>query len=260
MIHRALMLIYAGIAYILALVNIAYLLGFFLDYGVPKGISDGEPATIWVAVLIDTSLVFLFGLHHSITARASFKRWWTKIIPAPIERATYLYMTAIMTVVLVYFWRPIPIVVWETTVPWLTLSAYLLFFAIVLMMIMATFQFGHFSFFGLAQAWQNFRKSSPAPLNMTARYLYAVVRHPISLGWMLLPLISPVVTAGHLVFALATFVYIMMATPFEERDLIEELGEDYLSYRRKVPAFMPFLKVKPDTATNFTSRIEKNDH
>ena len=242
MMRNFLMLGYAVGAYILSLASLVYLIGFFADFGVPKGISDGEPSTLVSAVLIDAGLVGLFGLHHSITARASFKRWWTSIIPAPIERATYLYMTAMMMALLVTQWRPIPITIWEIEPGWAAGLIHAVYLAVWTMMLAATFHFGHFGFFGLAQAWQNFRKSPPDPSSMSARYLYAIVRHPISLGWMITPLIMPHLTVGHVVFAAATLVYILLATPFEEADLIDALGTPYRSYRLRVPAFVPFLK------------------
>ena len=242
------MLIYPLIAYLLGLASIVYIIGFLVDFGVPKSISDGETVSTWAAVAVDAGLVSLFGLHHSITARTSFKRWWTKFVPPPIERATYLYMTAIMTGLLVIFWRPIPVTIWNvegTIAASMIIAAYL---GVWIMMVAATFHFGHFKFLGLTQAWRNFRQTTPKESDMSARYLYTLVRHPISLGWMIAPLLVPHLTAGHLVFAAATFVYIMLATPFEEADLIDEIGQPYVDYKRKVPAFFPFLKshLSPD--------------
>lgn len=235
-------LTYAAVAYALAIATLVYIVGFLADFAVPKGISDGAQTPVWQAAVIDLVLIGLFGLHHSITARTSFKRWWTKIIPAPIERATYLYMTAAATALLVVFWQPIPITIWELQNVWAVYSIHGLYLAAWAMMTLATFHFGHFGFFGLAQAWNAIRNAKPDPADMTARYLYALVRHPISVGWMLTPLLVPHFTVGHLVFAVGTLIYILIATPFEEADLIEELGERYTEYRKRVPAFVPFLK------------------
>ncbi len=240
--RRGFYLSYAIGAYGIGLATIAYIVGFLADFGVPKGIGDGDVAPLWTAVAVNALLVFGFGLHHSITARTSFKRWWTKIIPAPIERATYLYMTAIMTALLVAFWRPIPITIWNVEALWAQTAIYALYLGVWSMMFSATFHFGHFGFFGVAQAWANFRQTPPKSGGMTARYLYALVRHPISVGWMITPWIAPHLTVGHVVFAFATFVYIMIATPFEEADLIEELGDDYRGYKKRVPAFLPRLR------------------
>ncbi len=247
MLRKSLMLAYALGAYILSMVALVYIMGFLIDYGVPKGISgagakDGESFAPWPAIIINTGLIALFGLHHSMTARTSFKRWWTRFIPAPIERATYLYMTVAMTALLVGFWQPIPITIWHVQSSLAAGFIYAGYISIWAMMVAATFHFGHFGFLGLAQAWQNFRNISPAPTNMTARYLYALVRHPISFGWMTAPLMTPHFTVGHLVFAGATLAYILLATPFEEADLIEEIGEPYRDYRDRVPTFVPFAK------------------
>lgn len=246
--RKLLMLVYALIGYVVGLANIAYIIGFLADFGVPKGIGDGASGSTLVAIGVNAGLIGLFGLHHSVTARTAFKRWWTKIVPAPIERATYLYMTAVMTGVLVFFWRPIPITIWNvegSIAASMIIAAYL---SVWIIMVAATFHFGHFKFLGLNQAWQNFRQSPPKSSNMSARYLYALVRHPISLGWMVSPLLVPHLTVGHFVFAAATFVYIMLATPFEEADLIEEIGEPYRDYQIRVPRFLPFTKGKKSQA------------
>lgn len=249
MIRKSLMLLYALGAYILGTAALLYIMGFLVDIGVPKGISangisGADSPGLWSAVLINAGLVGLFGLHHSITARTSFKRWWTKIIPAPIERATYLYMTVAMTALLVFFWQSIPITIWHVQSSLAVSAIYAAYIGVWTMMVAATFHFGHFRFLGLTQAWQNFRNTKPDQSNMTARYLYALVRHPISLGWMIAPLITPHFTVGHLVFAGATFGYIMLATPFEEADLIEEIGEPYRDYLNRVPTFVPLTKTR----------------
>ena len=237
--RKVLMLAFAAVAYLLSLASLVYIVGFIADIGVPKAISDGERMPVWTAVMVDASLVAMFGLHHSITARSSFKRWWTKIVPAPIERATYLYMTVINVGLLVHYWTPIPITIWRVESPASVGLIFAAYAGVWVMMVAATFHFGHFRFLGLAQAWENFRRRAPEKGAMSARYLYAVVRHPISVGWMVSPLLVPHFTVGHLVFAGATIVYVLIATPFEEADLIEEIGEPYREYRKRVPAFVP---------------------
>jgi len=237
-----LFLIYAIGGYAAGQASLLYLMGFFIDFAVPKGISQGPTTSVPWAIAINVALVLLFGLHHSITARSSFKRWWTKFVPAPIERATYLYMTAAMTFALVYFWQPIPITVWDIDTTGGMTAMYVAYGMVWTMMLLATFQFGHFGFFGLAQAWENFRKSSPKDPSITVGLLYAVVRHPISLGWMMMAWMAPHLTVGHIVFSAAAFAYILIATPFEEADLIEELGDYYREYRRRTSAFFPWFK------------------
>jgi len=239
MFSRVLLFAYALAAYVLATASLLYLMGFLINTGVPKGISDGAIRPLWQALGIDVALVLAFGLHHSVTARRTFKAWWTTIIPPPIERATYLYMTVIMITLLVYFWQPMPQTIWRvesTMVAGVIYGGYLLVWT---WMVAATFHFGHFGFFGLAQAWHNLIDQPPAQSGMTARYLYALVRHPISLGWMVMPFVTPHLTLGHVVFAGATVLYIVLATPFEEADLVAEIGEPYRQYQSRVPRFLP---------------------
>jgi len=247
---KLLMLVYSLVAYLLGLASIVYIIGFLTDFSVPKSINNGEAVSTSAAVAIDACLVGLFGLHHSVTARRSFKRWWMKFVPPPIERATYLYMTAIMTGLLVVFWRPIPITIWNVEGSIAVSMIVAASSSIWIVMVAATFHFGHFNFLGLTQAWRNFRQTAPKESDMSARYLYALVRHPISLGWMIAPFLVPHFTVGHLVFAASTFVYIMLATPFEEADLIEEIGEPYRDYRKHVQRFLPFTKRKKVSAQN----------
>ena len=242
MIRKGLMLVYAAGAYALSMGALLYLVGFLADFGVPKGVRDGPATAPWLACLIDVGLLGLFGLHHSVTARTTFKRWWTELVPAPIERATYLYMTTAMTALLVYFWRPIPIVVWDVHSPALVAVIRVLYIALWLVMTAATFQFGHLRFFGLTQAWESLEPSPATASNLTARYLYGLVRHPISLCWILAALLTPQLTVGHVVFAISAFVYVTLATPFEEADLIDALGEPYVEYRKRTPAFIPGRK------------------
>ncbi len=236
---RCIFLAYSAVAYLLALATIIYLIGFLADVGVPKGINDGAIGALWPAVFGNAALVVLFGLHHSTTARTSFKRWWTRFVPPPIERATYLYMTAALTYVVVYFWQPIPITVWRIENQIGSIAIFAAYLATWSMMFASTFHFGHFGFFGLQQAWNQFRNRPPTAVPFSARYLYALIRHPISLGWMLTPWLTPHMTVGQLVWAVSVTAYVLLATRFEEEDLIQEIGDDYRRYRTEVPAYLP---------------------
>lgn len=232
---------YAGLAYILATANILYIMGFLIDFGVPISINSGIPGdNPWSAAVINSLLVLGFGLHHSITARPWFKKWWTRYIPQHLERSTYLYMTAMVTAVLVVFWQPIPISLWIIKESWAELAAIIAYIMVWSIMFAATFHFGNFSFFGIGEVLARYRNQKPSDINFSARYLYALVRHPISLGWMLTPWLVPHFTLGQLVFAITVGIYVLVATLFEERDLIKEFGQTYREYRKKVPAFIPF--------------------
>lgn len=248
-------LIYAGTAYLLALLNIAYIVAFLADFGVPKTVNSGAfDGDVLTAITIDVLLVFGFGLHHSITARRWFKRWWTSIVPPHLERATYLYMTAAATAVLVLAWQPIPTTIWHVEQTWIAALIVALYLGVWLMMFSATFHFGHFGFFGLAQAWNRVKQRNESAPEFTSKLLYAAIRHPISLGWMVTPWLTPHMTLGQMLFALTTTGYIIVATYFEEADLIAEFGDRYRRYRQEVPAFFPRLRKRdqrvPDAVTD----------
>jgi protein-S-isoprenylcysteine O-methyltransferase Ste14 len=163
-------------------------------------------------------------------------------VPPSLERATYLYMTALATGALMFFWQPIPVTVWQVedrAACWAIWAAYL---GVWGMMFSATFHFGHFGFFGLAQAWAKMTDRGPAETSFCARWLYGIVRHPISLGWMLTPWLTPHMTVGQSVFAIGATIYVLLATAFEEADLVADLGDVYRRYRAEVPAFVPGLR------------------
>jgi methanethiol S-methyltransferase len=230
----------AALGYLLAMANIGYFVGFLADFGVPKTINSGFfGGDIERAVVLDVLLVLGFGLHHSVTARRWFKGWWTRFLPQRLERSAYLYMTAAASAVLIVAWQPIPITLWRVEAGWAVASIYAAFAGVLLMMVAATFHFGHLGFFGLGQVLA--RQSAQS--GFSARYLYALVRHPISLGWMLVPWLTPHLTVGQAAFGLAVAAYVLAATFFEEADLVVEFGDLYRRYRREVPAFLPRLRL-----------------
>jgi protein-S-isoprenylcysteine O-methyltransferase Ste14 len=178
-----------------------------------------------------------------VTARRWFKAWWTRIVPHELERSAYLYMTAAASGVLIVAWQPIPITLWRVETGWAVASIYAAFLGVLLMMVAATFHFGHLGFFGLGEVLERHRARQSAQPRFSARYLYALVRHPISLGWMLVPWLTPHLTVGQAVFGLCVAAYVLVATFFEETDLVVEFGDLYRRYRTEVPAFLPRLRL-----------------
>ena len=239
---RTLFLVYSAIAYLVGLASLAYLFGFLIDFGVPKGINDGVRDGVWLSVVTDVCLVLGFGLHHSLTARTSFKRWWTRWVPAPVERSTYILMTAVLTFIVVYLWKPVPITLWSIDSGFWAALVLIAYLGTWIMMLASTFQFGHFGFMGIRPAWDHFLGRQARPGSFTARYLYAIVRHPISLGWMVMPWLTPHMTVGQLVWAASVTVYVIVATGFEEGDLTRQIGDEYRTYRKEVPRFVPTVK------------------
>ena len=243
---RLILVLYGVTAYVLFNLSFVYLLGFLQEMGVPKAINDGEASLAARALAINVFLVFLFGFFHSLMARESFKRWWTKYVPESAERPTYVLQSAIFLMVAMFHWQPMTQVIWQLE----GIAAVLvqvLFVAGVLTLLTSTFLIDHFELFGLKQVWSvATTRDLPEP-EFVQPLLYRVVRHPMQLGMVTLLFATPLMTTGHLVFATAMTVYILIGLYFEERSLLRQFGARYESYQEQVPMLIPRLLPRSGT-------------
>lgn len=237
-----LIFLYGIIAYLLFLGTFLYAIGFVGNILVPKSIDVGGDTSIgfWTGLLINALLLSVFALQHSVMARPGFKRWWTKVIPVEMERSTYVLFASLALILLYWLWTPMTDIIWDfsgTAVGTVLSFLFVLGWVIVLL---ATFMINHFELFGLQQIYNNLIRREAPPMSFQARYLYAVVRHPIMLGFLIAFWAAPVMTLGHLFFSLMTTGYIVIAVKFfEERDLRNSMGEVYVDYIKKEPMFLP---------------------
>lgn len=241
--------IYGVMGHLLFLATYAWLAGFVGDLLVPRPIDSPASNPPVLAAAIDIGLIVFFGLQHSIMARPGFKRLWTRIVPQPIERSTYVFASCAVTLLLIWQWRPIDFVVWN--VQHRAARALLLgLFAIGWVMVpAASLLISHCDLFGTRQVWLYLRGRPYTSLPFRTPSLYARVRHPLYVGWMIAFWAAPTMTAGHLLFAAAMTAYILVAVVFEERDLIAYFGRRYEEYRRQVPMFVPGRGIKLDDWT-----------
>lgn len=237
---RILALAYGVAAYIAFFGTILYAIGFVTGIFVPKTIDTGVMGSAGEAIVINVLLLSIFAVQHSVMARKPFKRWWTQIIPASIERSTYVLLSSLALILVFWQWRPIPAIVWEVSEP--TLATALLGLSLMgwVMVFLSTFLISHFELFGVRQVILNLTGRDGGETRFRTPLLYKMVRHPLYLGFIIAFWAAPVMTAGHLLFALVTTAYILVGIALEERDLIELFGDEYRRYRERVSMLVPF--------------------
>jgi protein-S-isoprenylcysteine O-methyltransferase Ste14 len=239
MLARATVFIYGVFCYLVFFATFLYAMGFVGDLYVPRSIDSGAQGSLPAALSIDAGLLGLFAVQHSLMARPWFKRAWTRVVPEAAERSTYVLFSSLALLLLFWQWRPVGGVVWSVGGQAGRSGVYGLYFFGWLLLLASTFMIDHFDLFGLRQVWRRLRGLPPAQPEFRTPWLYRHVRHPIYLSWLCIFWAAPVMTAAHLLFALATTAYIFVAVQFEERDLIHSHGDAYRAYRARVPMIFP---------------------
>ncbi|MGA7810365.1 methanethiol S-methyltransferase [Bradyrhizobium sp.] len=239
---RVLSLCYGLVAYLIFFGTFLYAIGFVDGIIVPKTIDVGAARPILEAIVIDIVLLSIFAMQHSVMARQPFKRWWTTIVPTPLERSTYVLLASLALILVFWQWRPIPLVIWRAQEPAAASSLLGLSFVGWFLVLVSSFLINHFELFGVQQVLNHLLGRSSAAPHFKSPLLYKLVRHPIYLGFIVAFWATPLMTAGHLLFAAVTTAYIFVGILLEEQDLVAHYGDQYRQYRRTVGMLIPVLR------------------
>jgi protein-S-isoprenylcysteine O-methyltransferase Ste14 len=242
---RILALAYGVAAYLVFFGTILYAIGFVTGIVVPKTIDTGVAGPAGAAIVVNVLLLSIFAVQHSVMARKQFKRWWTQFVPTAIERSTYVLLSSLALILVFWQWQPIPAIVWEVSEP--TLAAALTGLSLMgwVLVFLSTFLINHFELFGVRQVILNLMGRDGGETKFRTPLLYKMVRHPLYLGFIIAFWAAPVMTVGHMLFALVTTAYIFVGIALEERDLVEHFGDEYRRYRERVSMLVPFWGRKP---------------
>jgi len=238
MVGRVAAFFYGVACYLVFLASFLYAVGFLGNFAVPKSIDSGPQSAFIVALAIDALLLGLFAVQHSVMARPWFKARWTRIVPKAVERSTYVLLSSVALLLLFWKWQPMGGEIWNVDSMIGRVSLYSLYACGWVTVLIATCLINHFDLFGLRQVWLYLRGRPYTALEFRMPGPYRYVRHPLYVGWLMVFWSAPVMTAAHLVFAVATTAYILIAIQLEERDLVRSHPE-YAEYRRQVPMLVP---------------------
>jgi len=239
--NRSIALLYGAIVYCFFLATFLYAIGFVGNVVVPKAIDRRVSSPFVAALILNVALLGLFAVQHSVMARPAFKRYWTTIVPKPVERSTFVLFASLVLALLMWQWQPMPAVVWTVVNPIGVAALQVTFLLGWATVLVSTFLINHFELFGLKQAYAFFRSRELVRPAFRTPVLYRWVRHPIYLGFLLAFWAAPQMSVGHLLFSVATTGYILIGIWFEERDLVAEFGEQYRRYRASVGMLLPRL-------------------
>jgi methanethiol S-methyltransferase len=255
MIKRLSIFVYGVLSYAVFFATFLYAIGFVGNLWVPKSMDSAREVPFLTALLTDLALLGLFAIQHSVMARPGFKRWWTRIVPEAAERSTYVLFSSVALILLFAYWQPLGGTVWAVTSQLGQAVLYAAFAFGWFLVLVSTFLINHFDLFGLRQVWLQLIGKPYQPLKFGTPLFYRYVRHPLYVGWFFAFWATPTMTVTHLVFAIATTAYILIAIQLEERDLVAAHPE-YESYRRSVPMLVPFAKRRRQTAQRPLSAVQ----
>ena len=256
MVKRILFFAYGAVSYLIFFGTFLYAIGFIGNFGVPTTLDGPATVPLVTGLLINTGLLTLFAVQHSIMARKWFKDWWTRIVPRPLERSTYVLFSSVALILMFILWQPLGGVIWSVEDPTGKLILRGLFAFGWGLILYSTFLINHFDLFGMRQVWRYLRgHGDSGDMKFVTPGPYRLVRHPLYVGWLFAFWMTPLMTSAHLLFSIATTAYILVAIQLEERDLVREYGNAYEEYKQAVPMLVPSLRKRGSDVIKAPERL-----
>lgn len=246
--------LFGTVSYALFFVVFCYAMGFVAGVLVPKDINSGTPAPVMEALLVNGLLLGSFAIQHTIMARPAFKEWLTRFVPKSVERSIFVFIASAILAVTFWQWRPMPAVIWRVDTPAIAMALTAMSFLGYGVVLMSSCLINHFDLFGLRQVWLALREKAYTNTQFRLTGLYKFVRHPLMLGFLIAFWVTPLMTAGHLLFAGLTTAYILVGIQFEEHDLERQHGAAYRQYKASVPMLIPYKGAGPSEMIEATAR------
>jgi protein-S-isoprenylcysteine O-methyltransferase Ste14 len=253
---KRLFYIYGIFSYVAFLVVFLYLIGFMANVIVPKSIDSGSSSSFLLALLINTGLISLFAFQHSIMARQGFKKWWTKIVPKPIERSTYVLIASGLLALIMWLWQPLPQTVWSVTSQTLNTLLWVLYGFGWVFLFISTRLINDKYLFGLQQVSEHLHGNQLSNPQFQTPAFYRFTRHPMMLGFIIAFWATPQMSVGHLLFSLVFTFYIVIGIRLEEKDLLHFYGQRYREYRQRVAMLFPGMSFNLTAKHDVKSREE----
>lgn len=244
--------LYGLLAYGAFLFAFLYMIGFLANSVVSLTIDGNKTDSLARAILVNLSLIAIFGVAHSVMARSWFKAWWTRFVPQAAERSTYVLQSSLFLMLIIWQWKALPTTLWSIENEAGRMMIWGVFWLGHVITLTSTFLINHFELTGLQQIWHNLRDQEPPPMQLKQPFLYRIVRHPLQLGLTIGFWATPDMTVGHLLFAVAMTGYILIGLHFEEKALVRQFGDEYRHYQTTIPKLIPLFRLqRPNGHLNF---------
>ncbi|HHG85053.1 MAG TPA: isoprenylcysteine carboxylmethyltransferase family protein [Bacteroidetes bacterium] len=191
---------------------------------------------------LNTVLLLVFAIQHSLMAREGFKRIIRLLFPVELERSFYVMMTGFVLFWMAALWSPMspPLYDLQGTIwGWILLGIWGL--GLVILGLGQVGMSGA-SLIGVQTVIDIWYERQPEEPPFSTPFLYQYIRHPLYLGVLLIFWATPTMTHDHLFFSEVMTAYLLIGIYFEEKDLVRRYGKAYSDYQKKVPMLIPFFK------------------